>query len=164
MSTNIIRNNNFAIVTPFNSSNIHSTNPRLNPNNLGAIGTNIPPVAAVGGAIRIAPVTANQVYVLPSFSNLLKQFGSNLDTGLPRAAVGDIVKFQVFNTGTSTATVYSATGTDGGDGTAAIARATTANAYTGAVQTAHVTDVYLQFTAVNSGALGSTGTYTVFTF
>lgn len=154
-SSSVIRMNNFAIT--------HKTNPqlaRVNPSNIGAIGGDIPISALSAGIVSIAPVTVNQIYHLPSFTQLLNQFGSNLDTGLPRAQVGDIFPLRVFNTGTQTAVIASNTGAFGGDGTAVFALATQSS--TGTSQSAHATSLYVQLTSVNTGMLGSTGTYSLF--
>lgn len=115
---------------------------------------------------------APDVYVLPSATALLAEFGRNLDTGLSKAASGDILRIQFVNAGQVDAQIR-ATGAQpgnpnwGGDGTTVtVPRA--ANpivnglASTGVIGNGNVSNVYIRFTNVSSGLGGTTGSYTIF--
>lgn len=135
-----------------------------------ANGTVLSSIACMNQMIVINPtgtVAIADTYVLPSASTLLAEFGRNLDTGLSKAASGDILRLQIVNIGTNNAHIYASNATAGwgGDGSAIICTrggATGVNA-TGAAPSpnANITQVFIRFNTVVSSMAGVSGTYSV---
>src|SRR6185437_6143144 len=133
---------------------------------VGAVGTNIPPSFMLNHTITVSPTGANQTYTLPTASAILAEFGKSNDTGVPKLAVGNSLMLRIVNRGGFPA--YIATNPTGGDGTAIVAYTGSSTGiagpgFTGSVSpVGKLTTIYLEWLQVNGGVNGATGQYTIY--
>ena len=132
--------------------------------------TVIPSVACMNQMVVVNATGAGTRYLIPPAANLLAEFGRNLDSGLSKAATGDILRLQIVNIGAGPAYIL-ATGLlngvqYGGDGTCLVCPngggAMAATAATGSTVGGNITNCYIRFTNVGSSMQGTTGSYTLF--
>lgn len=126
----------------------------------GGANSQISAQSLLGHTISVAPVGAVRTYTLPTASSILNEFGRNNDTGVVKTKVGDMIVFNVVNTGGERA--YISSNDIGGDGTIVIAHSGAGSSFTGPVARGKITPVYLEWLQVNSGLQGATGLYTVY--
>jgi hypothetical protein len=139
----------------------------INAINLGAVSAPISSNVFNGHTLSCAPVTAGQVYTLPTAAQILSEYGINLDSGIPKLTAGAMHNIHIINKGTSSAFV--ASNPTGGDGSAIIAYSPTGGSFNGlplstgaTVPLGKLTNIYILWTNVASGASGYSGSYSVF--
>lgn len=127
---------------------------------LGNASAPVPLAAIQAHTFSVSPTGAGQVYTLPTASDLLSGFGKNIDTGIPKFVAGDAISFEVVNRGPFPCGL--ASNATGGDGTVVTCSTGSSSAFAGSAPVGKITRVHLEWTAVNGGVNGATGTYTIY--
>ena len=152
---------------PANKSPPHVTG-TINSVNLGATSAAISAIQFQGHTLIVNPTLGSQTYTLPTATQLLNEYGVNLDSGIPKLTAGALHNIHIINRSTNNSVAYIAANPTGGDGSVVLAYAPTGGNFngiplsTGAALTGKLTNIYLQWTNVASGTNGASGSYTIY--
>ena len=120
---------------------------------LGPVSATIKPITLAAPCMSMVPISAAQVYTLPTAAQILQVFGRNLESGQSRLYAGTVMELQFMNRGAFPCEVSS--NTTGGGGAAIVCA--TGDGYGGMG-----TKIFLEFTSVSSGLNGCTGDYVIY--
>ena len=161
-----ITNTSFAIRNPSSVPvNITKLRPELpaliNRQDLGgATGTVISAQMLGSSTVCVTP-SQTSTFFLPPASQILRMFGYNLDTGMPKLNVGDIIHTKVINRGSAPAVILGDPVSSDGSGVA-VATGASLLVAGATVPVGCPRDLFIEFLQVNYSTSGMTGLYTVY--